>query len=113
MIRRLFLTKRIEDEESLRVPPKEVVNRIYLKALSIRDISDVDAVRVELETGNIVIARITPLARKSIDDARQAVDELCAFVKELGGDIARLGEERLVITPPTIKIWRKSPELIE
>ena len=113
MIRRLFLTKRVEEEESLRTPPKEVVNKIYLKALSIRDISDVDAVRTELETGNIVIARITPLARKSVDDAQQAVDELCAFVKELGGDIARLGEERLVITPPTIKIWRKSPEITE
>lgn len=105
--------KKLDAEELFRVPTKETVNKIYLKALSIQETSDVDSVRTELEAGNIVIARITPLARKSVDDARQVVDELCAFIKELGGDIARLGEERLVITPPSIRIWRKSPEIIE
>ncbi|MDQ1279852.1 MAG: uncharacterized protein QG670_1114 [Thermoproteota archaeon] len=105
--------KKLDAEELFKTPPKETANKIYLKALSIQETSDVDSVRTELEAGNIVIARITPLARKSVDDARQAVDELCAFIKELGGDIARLGEERLVITPPSIKIWRKSSEIIE
>ena len=103
--------KKLDAEELFKAPPKEMVNKIYLKALSIQETSDVDSVRTELEAGNIVIARITPLARKSVDDARQAVDELCAFIKELGGDIARLDEERLVITPPSIRIWRKSPEI--
>jgi SepF-like predicted cell division protein (DUF552 family) len=111
--RRLSLTKKLDAEELFPTPQKNVPNRIYLKALSIQEISDIDVVRTELEAGNIVIARITPLARKSVDDARQAVDELCAFIKELGGDIARLGEERLVITPPSIRIWRKSPEITE
>jgi SepF-like predicted cell division protein (DUF552 family) len=32
-------------------------------------------------------------------------------VKKIGGDIARLGDERLVITPPLIKIWKEKQNL--
>ena len=83
-------------------------NAIYLKALPIRKRSDIYTIKDELEKGNIIIARITPIARESVDEAKDAVNELCSLVKDLGGDIARLGEERLVITPSSIKIWRKS-----
>ena len=79
----------------------------YVKALLINSVSDVGQVKAEVGLGNIVIARITPLAKKSIEDTEKAVEELCSFVEEIGGDIARLGEERLVITPPGIGIWRK------
>lgn len=103
--------EKIEGAIPLQTPSRKMVNTVYLKALPIRDISDVNTVKVELEMGNIIIARITPLAKKSVEDTRRAVDELCEFVKKLGGDIARLGEERLVITPPSIKIWRKSAEI--
>jgi SepF-like predicted cell division protein (DUF552 family) len=34
------------------------------------------------------------------------VEDLYEFSVSAGGDIARLGEERIVITPPGIKIWR-------
>jgi SepF-like predicted cell division protein (DUF552 family) len=44
---------------------------------------------------------------KSIDDVKKAVDELCRFTESIGGDIARLGEERIVVCPPNIKIWRE------
>ncbi|MEM2254498.1 MAG: cell division protein SepF, partial [Candidatus Bathyarchaeia archaeon] len=53
------------------------------------------------------ILRITPLANKSIEDVKKAVNELCEFVESLGGDIARLGEERVVVCPPNVKIWRE------
>jgi len=105
--------EKVEGIIPLQTPPRKMVNKTYLKALPIRDISDINTVKIELEMGNIIIARITPLAKKSIEDTRHAVDELCEFVKELGGDIARLGEERLVITPPSIKIWRKSAKITE
>jgi len=44
---------------------------------------------------------------KSIDDVKRAVSELCEFTELIGGDIARLGEERVVITPAFVKIWRE------
>jgi SepF-like predicted cell division protein (DUF552 family) len=54
----------------------------------------------------ILIVRITPMAQKDIEALRKAIDDLYNFVKSTGGDIARLGEERVVITPPAVKIWK-------
>jgi len=81
--------------------------KTYMKAMPLRDLSDLDAVKAEVKSGNILILRITPLANKSIDDVRRAVNELSEFAESLGGDIARLGEERVVICPPNVKIWRE------
>ncbi len=81
--------------------------QIYLKALPLRNLQDVEVVKRELESGNILILRVSPLARKSVDDVKQAVNDLYQFTKEIRGEIARLGEERVVIVPSFIKIWRE------
>jgi len=86
-------------------------NTIYLKALPLRSQSDTSFIRDEVKKGNIIIARIIPSATESIDNIKDTINELCIFIKDLGGDIARLGEERLVITPSTIKIWHKPSEI--
>jgi SepF-like predicted cell division protein (DUF552 family) len=82
-------------------------SKIYLKALPLRALEDVDIVKRELKSGNIMILKVSPLAKKNIDDVRKVVSELIEFTQNVGGDIARLGEERVVITPAPIKIWRE------
>ncbi|MEJ2243849.1 MAG: cell division protein SepF, partial [Candidatus Bathyarchaeota archaeon] len=74
------------------------------------DLSDVEVIKHELKLGNIIILKITPLARKSIEDVKIAVNELSSFTKSVEGDIASLGEERVVIVPNSVRIWR--PETI-
>ena len=81
--------------------------KTYLKAMPLRDLSDLEAVKTEVKSGNILILRITSLANKNVDDVKQAISELCKFVESLNGDIARLGEERIVICPQNIRIWRE------
>jgi len=87
--------------------PEPVLPKTYLKAMPLRDISDLEGIKNEVQKGNILILRITPLASKSIDDVKNAVNELYAFTESIGGDIARLGEERVVICPKNIRIWRE------
>jgi SepF-like predicted cell division protein (DUF552 family) len=96
-------TKKAEKETEAR----EASGKTYLKAMPLRDLADLDSVKNEVKAGNILILRITPLANKSIDDVKRAVNELCEFVESIGGDIARLGEERVVICPAGIRIWRE------
>ncbi len=79
----------------------------YLKAMPLRSLGDVKVIKREIKAGNILILKVSPLARKSVEDVKQAVSELYEFTQSIGADIARLGEERVVITPPPIKIWRK------
>ena len=96
-------SKKVEKEVEVRA----VSGKAYLKAMPLRDLSDLDAVKSEVKSGNIMILRMSPLANKSIDDVKRAVNELCEFAESVGGDIARLGEERVVICPPGVRIWRE------
>ncbi len=85
-------------------------SKTYLKAMPLRELSDLENIKNEIKNGNIIILRVTPLASKSIEDVKTAVNDLYQFADSIGGDIARLGEERVVICPKTIRIWReKSP----
>jgi SepF-like predicted cell division protein (DUF552 family) len=90
---------------------KEVLNKTYLKAMPLRDLSDLEAIKNEVKNGNVLILRITPLASKSIEDVKRAVNELYEFAESIGGDIARLGEERVVICPQNIRIWREKRQV--
>jgi SepF-like predicted cell division protein (DUF552 family) len=85
----------------------EQASKTYLKAMPLKDLSDVEVVKEEVRNGNIIILRITPLAGKSIEDVKTAVNDLFAFAESIQGDIARLGEERVVICPKAIRIWRE------
>lgn len=91
-------------------PPPLPQPAVYVKALPLQDIRDLEKVKSEVGAGNVVILRITPLAKKSVEDVKRAINELCEYVKVVGGDIARLGEERIVVTPASIKIWRKGTQ---
>jgi uncharacterized protein len=79
---------------------------VYLKAVTLRDKSDVAAVKEDIKKHMILIIRVTPLAQKDLEELRKAVEDLYSYAQSAGGDIARLGEERIVVTPPGVKIWR-------
>ncbi len=74
--------------------------------MPLRSLSDLESIKTEVKNGNILILRITPLANKNLEEVKQAVNDLYDFTESRNGDIARLGEERIVITPEEIKIWR-------
>jgi SepF-like predicted cell division protein (DUF552 family) len=98
-------SKKAGKKEAAKV--KGAYGKTYLKAMPLRELSDIDIVKSEVSSGKILILRISPLATKSIEDVKRAVNELCEFVESVGGDIARLGEERVVICPPNVRIWRE------
>ena len=75
--------------------------------MPLRELSDLENIKTEVKNGNIIILRVTPLASKSIEDVKNAVNDLFQFAESIGGDIARLGEERVVICPKNIRIWRE------
>jgi uncharacterized protein len=106
-----------EQKQELTQPPteqkpeaQEALSKTYLKAMPLRELADLEGIKNEVKNGNIIILRVTPLASKNIEDVKSAVNELYQFAESISGDIARLGEERVVLCPKTIRIWReKSP----
>lgn len=83
----------------------------YLKAITIRDPSDIHSITEDIKKGMILILRVTPLAQKDVDQLRGLVEELYSVAKSDGAEIARLGEERIIVTPSRVKIWRPDYEL--
>lgn len=79
---------------------------MYLKAFPLRNVSETAKIKEEVAKNMIVILRITPLAHRDVEELKRAVEDLYDFVSSIGGDIARLGEERVVLTPPGVKVWR-------
>ncbi len=112
--RGLFRKQRKEKGEETAMMPlkdKEVSDKTYLRAMPLRDLTDLEEIKKEVKNGNVLILRITPLASKNIEDVKRAVNELYEFAESIGGDIARLGEERVVICPQHIRIWRDKRKL--
>ena len=98
-------------EEDLKKVPIGIPEKIYLKAIPLRELDDLDLIKNEVKSGNILIIKVSPLAKKGLDDVKRAVNELCEFTELVGGDIARLGEERIVITPAFVRIWREKTDI--
>ena len=104
--------KKSQDEKIDETSPETAETaKTYLKAMPLKDLADLEKIKDEVKNGNILILRITPLANKSIEDVKQAVDRLYEFVESINGDIARLGEERVVVCPKTISIWREKAQI--
>lgn len=102
---KMFGKKAVKEDVESRDEPVE--GQIYLKAMKMRSLEDLDNIKKEIKSGNILIIRFTPLAEKNIEDVKAAINELYEFTLSVKGDIARLGEDRIVITPEHIKIWRE------
>ncbi|MBS1268115.1 MAG: hypothetical protein MAG458_00836 [Nitrosopumilus sp.] len=86
-------------------------NTTYLKAITIRDISDVHSIKEDIKKDMILILRVTPLAQKDVEQLRKVVEELYSIAKNVGAEIARLGEERIIVAPTGIKIWKPEYDL--
>ena len=69
-------------------------------------IDEIPKIQEDVTKKTIIILKVTPLAQKSVDELKSSVEQLYEFATAIGGDIARLGDERVVITPPGVKIWR-------
>ncbi len=83
----------------------------FLKAITIRDPSDIHSIQKDIKKDMILILRVTPLAHKDVDKLRKVVEDLYTIAKNANADIARLGEERIIVTPPGIKIWKPEYDL--
>jgi len=96
--------KGVEGEGDNRMKNNETL--FYVKTFNLTSLKDVELIKEEVSNKFILIIKVTPLAERSIEELRKAIDELYHFTLSLGGDIARFGEERVIITPPGVKIWR-------
>ena len=84
---------------------------IYLKAFTVHDYSDIEIIKKDIKKGMILIIRVGYMAQKDIPNLRKLVNELYDIVKAENGELARLGDERIVATPKGVQIWKPKYDL--
>ena len=89
---------------------KRKSEEIRLEALSLRRAKDVSKIQEDVLNRAVVILKVTPLAQESLDKLKSSVEQLYEFATAIGGDIARLGDERVIIAPPGVKVEKSRIE---
>jgi len=72
-------------------------NPTYLKAITIRDPSDIHTIKEDIKKEMILILRVTPLAQKDVDKLRKVVEELYTIAKNSNADIAAWVKKELLL----------------
>lgn len=78
----------------------------YVKPISLQSEADAKIVEEELNNKNIVLLNITPIARNPAK-LKNVVTELRKFVQKINGDIARIDEDKILLTPAKVKIVKR------
>jgi uncharacterized protein len=75
----------------------------YVKPIALESEADVNVIMEELKAKNIILLNVTPMAKQP-NKLRQTMDNIKAFVMKINGDIARIDENKVLLTPTKVKI---------
>jgi len=78
----------------------------YVKPIALQSENDTKIVKEELQEKNLVLLNITPMV-KNPGKLKIVVDELKAYARNINGDIARIDEDKILLTPANVKIVKK------
>jgi SepF-like predicted cell division protein (DUF552 family) len=78
----------------------------YVKPIALQTDADVKAVEEELKQKNIVLLNIGPIARNP-PRLKAAIASLKAFVHGINGDMGRIDEDKILLTPHNVKIVKR------
>ncbi len=79
----------------------------FVKPMTLEKESDKDAVVEEVKKGNIVLLNISELSKRNAVKLRDLVNLIKKQVDAVDGDIARISQDRVLITPARVKIIKK------
>ncbi len=91
-----------EYEEEL----KEEGVKMYIKTAELTGLYDIPELKREIYAGNILILDIS-LARQDKVLVEKAIKDLKMAAFDVGGDIAGISDDQVIVTPMGIKIERK------
>lgn len=75
----------------------------YVKPIALESEADVGTVMNELKARNIILLNVSPMVRQTAK-LKSAIDSIKTFIVKINGDIARIDERRILLTPTKVKI---------
>jgi SepF-like predicted cell division protein (DUF552 family) len=78
----------------------------YVKPVAMESEGDLSVVENELSRGNIILLNVSPIAKQQTR-LKNVTGNLKSYVTKIDGDIARIGETLILLTPKGTKIIKK------
>ena len=109
MSRGLGLSKDMDLEEYLETVEMENVDVLhqaadfYVKPVALEKESDVNVIMDELKNHNIILLNVKPLSKQP-KKLKAVIDDIRTYVYKTNGDIARIDENKILLTPTKVKI---------
>jgi SepF-like predicted cell division protein (DUF552 family) len=79
---------------------------VSIRVETLGGFSDTDRIQGLVREGNVVILRTKQLRSNDIGELKKAVDKLKKTCTAMNGDIVGVSDDFLIITPPTVSIYR-------
>ncbi|MBU1120266.1 cell division protein SepF [Candidatus Micrarchaeota archaeon] len=79
----------------------------YVKPIPLSSDSDSQLASDELKKGNIVLLNIGDLSKRNAIKLRELISRVKITVDEINGDIARISNDRVLVTPARVKIIKR------
>ncbi|MFN4132884.1 MAG: cell division protein SepF [Candidatus Hadarchaeales archaeon] len=89
--------------------PSHTIEPVYIKSLELKSPVEVQDVISEVQSGNIMVVDLSPLLGQDPAQVRHAIDQLRGASSKIGGEIGKLTDSKIIMTPKFIKIkFKKS-----
>jgi len=79
----------------------------FVKPLSLATDVDADTAVNEAKSGNIVLLNIGDMSKRNALKLRELVSRIKEGIDLIDGDIARISQDKILITPSKVKIIKK------
>ncbi|HLC76644.1 MAG TPA: cell division protein SepF [archaeon] len=111
MFNRFFKKRQPEVEENIEefteLPPEtDTVAKTNIVIEKIEGLADADRIIKKVRTGSVVIARIKELREQNVDELKHCISKIKTSAAVFQGDLAGVGDEWLLVTPPSVNINR-------
>ena len=82
----------------------------FVKPVTLTTDADTNTIVEEAKAGNIVLLNIGELSKRNAIKLKDLVTKIKSGVESIDGDIARISQDRILVTPSKVKIIKKKEQ---
>ncbi|MDD5147870.1 MAG: cell division protein SepF [Candidatus ainarchaeum sp.] len=79
----------------------------YVKSFNLNRPEDIEIIMNEAKAGNVLLLNIGDLNKRNATKLKEYIAQVKAGVEGINGDIARISQDRVIVTPANVKIMKK------
>ena len=82
----------------------------YVKPVALESEADIKVIEDELKQRNIILLNMAPMARNAAK-LKMIIGDLKEYINKINGDIARIDNDKILLTPSKIKIVKSKKKV--